>query len=57
VRVLEHNSAPAAVARCATGEEVGRRSPSAEPPAGSSDVDMSYADWRTEVLGLAHVEF
>jgi hypothetical protein len=27
------------------------------PPAGSRDVDVSYADWRTEVLGLAHAEF
>jgi hypothetical protein len=62
VRVLEHGSSPDAIARCAAGEDVVKASASssssaAGPPAGSSDVDMSYADWRTEVLGLAHAEF
>jgi hypothetical protein len=64
VRVLEHGSSPDAIARCAAGEDVVKPSASASasssasgPPAGSSDVDMSYADWRTEVLGLAHAEF
>ncbi|MDQ1636303.1 MAG: hypothetical protein QOJ32_3112 [Frankiaceae bacterium] len=58
VRVLEHGSSPDAIARCAAGEDVVKPSSSASgPPAGSSDVDMSYADWRTEVLGLAHAEF
>jgi hypothetical protein len=28
-----------------------------EPPAGDSDVDASYADWRTEVVGLASADF
>jgi hypothetical protein len=56
VRVLDHDTPAEAIARCAAGEEVGR-SPVSGPPAGDSDVDISYADWRTEVLGLAHVEF
>jgi hypothetical protein len=56
VRVLDHESSPDAIARCAAGEDVDR-SASSGPPTGSSDVDMSYSDWRTEVLGLASVEF
>jgi hypothetical protein len=28
-----------------------------EPPAGDNDVDASYADWRTETVGLASAEF
>ncbi|HSP37239.1 MAG TPA: hypothetical protein VLR26_05765 [Frankiaceae bacterium] len=56
VRVLAHDSSPDAIARCAAGEDVSASSASG-PPAGSSDVDMSYADWRTEVLGLAQVQF
>jgi hypothetical protein len=56
VRVLGHDSSPDVIARCAAGEDVGETSASG-PPAGSSDVDMSYADWRTEVLGLASVQF
>jgi hypothetical protein len=69
VRVLDHGSSPDVIARCAAGEDVDKSSsaspPSSSsaarvpsgPPAGSSDVDMSYADWRTEVLGLASAEF
>lgn len=60
VRVLDHGSSPDAIARCASGEDVVKSSSTSSasgPPAGSSDVDMSYADWRTEVLGLAHAEF
>jgi hypothetical protein len=63
VRVLEHGSSPDVIARCASGEDVGNASSSSAaasvsgPPTGSSDVDMSYADWRTEVLGLASAEF
>jgi hypothetical protein len=56
VRVLGHGSSPDEIARCAAGEDVGRSSVSG-PPAGSRDIDVSYADWRTEVLGLAHAEF
>ncbi len=56
VRVLDHGSSPDVIARCSAGEDVVTSSPSG-PPAGSSDVDMSYADWRTEILGLAQVEF
>jgi hypothetical protein len=56
VRVLGHDSSPEMIARCAAGEDVPRASASG-PPAGNNDVDMSYADWRTEVLGLAQVEF
>lgn len=56
VRVLGHGSTPDEIARCAEGEEIGRSSASG-PPAGSRDVDISYADWRTEVLGLVHAEF
>jgi hypothetical protein len=56
VRVLEHDSTPQSIAKTACGEQVDRP-PAAGPPAGDSDVDISYADWRTEVLGLAHVEF
>lgn len=56
VRVLDHDSSPDVIARCAAGEDVVASSASG-PPAGSSDVDMSYADWRTEVLGLAQIEF
>jgi hypothetical protein len=56
VRVLEHDSGPDVIARTAAGED-GVRRPVGEAPAGDSDVDMSYTDWRTEVLGLASVEF
>jgi hypothetical protein len=56
VRVLEHGTDPATTARAATGEgEPRRREP--DVPAGDSDVDISYVNWRTEVLGLASVEF
>jgi hypothetical protein len=56
VRVLEHGTDPATIARTATGEGEPRRD-TFSAPAGDSDADTSYVNWRTEVLGLASVEF
>ncbi len=56
VRVLEHDSEPDEIARTAVGQGQPPRRTGGPPP-GDSDVDLSYTDWRTEVLGLASVEF
>jgi hypothetical protein len=57
VRVLPHATSPDVVARTAFGESAPEPPPQQGAPAGDSDVDLSYADWRTQVLGLATVEF
>src|SRR3954452_6261305 len=55
VRVLPHATSPEQVVRTALGEAVDRQ-PASEPSAGE-DAELSYEDWRTQVLGLATVEF
>jgi hypothetical protein len=57
VRVLAHGTDPGEVADVALGRRKPEPRPSAQAPAGDSDVDLSYADWRTQLLGLATVEF
>jgi hypothetical protein len=57
VRVLAHGTDPAEVADVALGRRKPDPRPQAQAPAGDSDVDLSYADWRTQLLGLATVEF
>jgi len=57
VRVLPHGTDPSVIAETALGRSAPEPRPAATAPAGNSDVDLSYADWRTQVLGLATVEF
>jgi hypothetical protein len=57
VRVLAHGTDPGLIAEVALGRSTPEPQPAATAPAGNSDVDLSYADWRTQVLGLATVEF
>ena len=57
VRVLPHGTATQTVAATALGREDAAQKPASAAPPGNSDVDMSYEDWRTQVLGLATVEF
>jgi hypothetical protein len=55
VRVLDHRQPAAEIARLAlTGEPVQR--PTAERRAAERETELSYQDWRTEILGLATVE-
>jgi hypothetical protein len=57
VRVLDHGRTAAELARLAvTGEPAPRRAAELRDLA-AREAEMSYQDWRTEVLGLASVEF
>jgi len=55
VRVLDHDAHPQTVARIALGEEVPQARP--RPQAPDEADDLSYEDWRTQVLGLTSLEF
>lgn len=57
VRVLPHGADVETIVDVAMGRSKPEPRPSAQAPEGDSDVDMSYADWRTQLLGLATVEF
>ncbi len=55
VRVLDQVHPAAEIARLALTGESGRR-PAAVPADRGTQAEMSYQDWRTEILGLASVE-
>lgn len=56
VRVLPHATSPDDVVRIALGEASQLPQPTADSSDGA-DTDLSYEDWRIQVLGLATVEF